>query len=205
VLLNNPQTLLTTPFATVTNLRETLNELGAIIDADDDVVMVYLASRGTREHALVAEQPPLSLVDLTPVGLKQLLDDAGIKWRIIVVSSCYSGAFAAALADDHTLVITDAGVDGSDGVAFGCDGRTPPTVFGDAFFDQGLAKGDTFQAAFERAKAAVAAREQEEKYAPPSQPTMIVGSEMVDKLKSVRSRGAGGGLTAQRAPLPRRG
>ena len=37
----------TAPFATVTNLRETLNEIGAAIDADEDVVMVYLASHGS--------------------------------------------------------------------------------------------------------------------------------------------------------------
>ncbi len=201
LLLNNPQTLITTPFATVTNLRETLNEIGAIIDPEDDVVMLYLASRGTPEHALVAEQPPLSLLDLTPAGLRQLLDDAEIKWRIIVVSACHSSAFAAALSDANTLVITDAG---ENGIAFGCDGRTPPTTFGGAFFDQGLAKGDTFAAAFEKAKAAVAQREADAKYAPPSQPQMIVGTEMAAKLRTLRSRGTGG-LTAQRAPWVRRG
>ena len=45
-------TLLTAPFATITNLRETLNEIGGAIDADDDVVMVYLASHGTRDNHL---------------------------------------------------------------------------------------------------------------------------------------------------------
>jgi hypothetical protein len=93
VLVNSAQTLLTVPFATVSNLRETLDEIGAIIDPEDDVVMLYLASRGTPDHRLVAEQPPLSLVELAPAGLKQLLDDAGIKWRIIVVSACYSGGY----------------------------------------------------------------------------------------------------------------
>src|SRR4030095_3719275 len=44
LLINNPQTLITTPFATATNLRETLNEIGSIIDAEADAVMVYLAS-----------------------------------------------------------------------------------------------------------------------------------------------------------------
>ena len=44
VLVNNPRDAADTPFATVTNLRETLNEIGAAIDADEDVVMVYLAA-----------------------------------------------------------------------------------------------------------------------------------------------------------------
>ena len=125
--------------------------------------MLYLASRGTAEHRLAAEQPPLSLVELAPAGLKQLLDDAGIKWRIIVVSACYSGGFVAPLADDYTLIVTDAQ---ADRVAFGCGDRSPPTFFGDAFF-QALSKGDSFATAFDVAQARVAERERDAGYAPP--------------------------------------
>jgi hypothetical protein len=200
LLVNNPQSLITTPFATATNLRETLNEIGTIIDAEDDVVMVYLASRGTAEHRLAASQPPLSLVELSPAGLKQLLDDAGIKWRIIVVSACYSGGFVAPLQDDHTLIITDAQ---ADRVAFGCGDRSPPTLFGEALF-QALGKGDTFASAFEAARAHVAERERDAGYSPPANPQISVGSAMADKLKTLRRRGAGG-ATAGRATPPSRG
>ena len=51
-LINNPRTLLEAPLATVTNLRETLNEIGSTIDVEQDVVMVYLASHGSRDHVL---------------------------------------------------------------------------------------------------------------------------------------------------------
>ena len=200
LLVNNPQTLITTPFATVTNLRETLNELGQAIDTEDDVVMLYLAGRGTPEHKLAAEQPPLSLVELGPAGLKQLLDDADIKWRIIVVSACYSGGFVAPLEDDYTLIITDAQ---ADRVAFGCGDRTPPTLFGEAFF-QALGKGDSFTTAFDAAKARVAEREREAGYAPPSNPQISVGAAMAEKLKTLRRRGAGG-ATAERATKPLNG
>ena len=201
MLVNNPQTLLTVPFATVSNLRETLNEIGAIIDPEDDVVMIYLAGRGAADHRLLAEQPPLSLVELAPAGLKQLLDDAEIKWRIIVVSACYSGGFIAPLKDEYTMIITDAR---EDRAAFGCSGRTPPAFFGGAFFDKGLAKSDTFGAAFEKAKALVAERERDASYAPPAEPQMFVGDEMATKIKALRKRGAAG-LTAQKAPALRRG
>jgi hypothetical protein len=200
LLINNPQTLITTPFATATNLRETLNEIGSIIDAEDDVVMIYLASRGTVEHHLAADQPPLSLVELAPAGLKQLLDDAGIKWRIIVVSACYSGGFVAPLQDDYTLIVTDAQ---ADHVSFGCGDRTPPTAFGESFF-QALGKGDSFATAFDAAKAHVADRERDAGYSPPANPQISVGSAMADKLKTLRRRGAGG-ATADRAPPPLRG
>lgn len=196
VLANNPKTLITTPFATVTNLRETLNEIGGAIDQDDDVVMIYLASTTARNSQLAAEQAPLSLVELGPAGLKQLLDDAGIKWRIVVVGACYSGGFVEPLSDDYTLVIT---ASQADRPSFGCDGRTPPTFFGDAFFQQGLAKGNSFEASFEAAKARVAEREREAGYSPSSNPQWFLGAEMAGKLKTLRKRGASG-ATVQRAP-----
>jgi hypothetical protein len=201
LLLNNPQTLISAPFATVTNLRETLNEIGSIIDADDDVVMVYLAGRSGPDHRLDASQPPLSLVELSPSGLKQLLDDAGIKWRVIVVAACYSGGYIAPLKDENTLIIT---ASQSDRESFGCGDRRDPAFFGDAFFAQGVAKGDGLEAAFEVARERVAAREREAGYAPPSNPQIHVGREIAEKLKAVQKRG-GGGTTARAPGTPAHG
>ncbi len=195
LLMNNPRTLVTAPFATVTHLREVLDEIGALIDPEEDVVMLYLAAPTVRDGGLQADQPPLSLVDLGPTGLKQLLDDAGIKWRIIVVSACHSGNFIEPLADEFTLVITDAAADRA---TFGCDGRTPVSTFPDAFFTQGLGKATSFEAAFETAKAAVAAREASAGYAPPSSPQWSLGSGMARKLKSLRGRGTGGATAGVR-------
>jgi hypothetical protein len=194
VLVNNPKTLITSPFATITNLRETLNEVGGAIDAEDDVVMIYIASPTARNNQVAAEQPPLGLVELGPAGLKQLLDDAGIKWRIIVVAACYSGGFVEPLADEYTLVITSSGADAP---SFGCDGRTPSNLFGDAFFQQGLGKSGSLEAAFEVAKARVRERESAAGYAPPSEPQWRLGEEMAQKLKSLRKRG-GTGATVSR-------
>lgn len=192
VLVNNPRTLVTVPFATVTYLREVLNEIGAIIDPETDVVMLYLAAPTVREGGLQAEQPPLSLVELGPTGLKQLLDDAGIKWRIVVVSACRSGSFVEPLADEFTLVITDAAADRA---TFGCDGRAPPGLFANAFFTEGLARLNSFDAAFDLARKAVAAREAAAGYAPPSDPQWSMGSEMARKVRSLRGRGAGNATT----------
>ncbi len=194
VLVNNPQTLISAPFATMTNLRETLNELGSIIDTEDDVVMVYLASHGSADHRLAAWQPPLALVELTPTGLKQLLDDAGIKWRIIVVSACYSGGYIAPLKNEHTLIIT---ASQSERVSFGCGDRSDATFFGEAFFQQGLARDDTFEAAFATAQARVDAREKGAGYTPPSNPQIDLGSAMAGKLTSRGRRGGGAGATVR--------
>jgi hypothetical protein len=103
-LINHPATLLSAPIATVTNLREALSEIGAAIDPDEDVVMIYLAGRGNGE-GLAARLPPLELLPLTPSVLDALLDEAGIRWRVIVVDACDAGDWIGALADDETAIL----------------------------------------------------------------------------------------------------
>ena len=181
-LVNNPRTLLETPVATVTNLRETLNEVGATIDAEQDVVMVYLASHGSRNHVLEVSLPPLQLAPLTAPVLRGLLDAAGIKWRIVVISACYSGGFIEALKDDYTLVLTAADADRA---SFGCGNQSDSTYFGEALFQDGLAHADSILEAFEAAKARVAQREKAAKLRPPSNPQMYLGPAMAEKLKEL--------------------
>jgi len=191
LLINNPQTLLTTPFATITNLRETLNEIGAAIDPEDDVVMLYLASRGGAGARLDADLPPLALVELTPPGLRQLLDDAGIKWRIIVVSACSSGGYIEPLQDDHTLIVTSSQIDPT---LSACGQAGGSAYFGEAFFQKGMAGASTFAAAFEVAKLRVAERERDDKILPPSDPQWWIGPEMAGKLSGLRRGGPAGGM-----------
>jgi hypothetical protein len=178
VLINNPNTMLDTPFATVSNLRATLSEIGDIINPDEDVVMLYLSSHGTKDHKLSIEFPPLQLDSLSPQVLKQMLDDAGIKWRIIVVSACYSGGFIEPLKDERTLIIT---ASAADRTSFGCGAESAATYFGDALFQQALRFEDSFLKAFEDAKKIIAERERAEKRTP-SNPQLFVGRSMAQKL-----------------------
>ncbi len=186
VLINNPRTLLDTPIATVTNLRAALNEIGGAINADEDVVMVYLASHGSANHTFEVSLPPLDLAQITPVALRTMLDDSGIKWRIVVVSACYSGAFVDALQDDHTVVMT---ASRTDRPSFGCGHQSDSTYFGEALFQQGLAKSDSVLAAFELARQRVTEREKAKGFQP-SLPQLSVGSLMADKLSELERRGA---------------
>jgi len=181
-LVNNPRTLLELPAATVTNLRETLNEIGDTIDVEQDVVMVYLASHGNKRHVLEVTLPPLELAPLSAPVLKGLLDASGIKWRIIVVSACYSGGFIDALKDDYTLVLT---ASQADRASFGCGNRSDATFFGEALFQRGLAQSESLLEGFETARARVAEREKAEGFKPPSNPQSFVGPAMVEKLKEL--------------------
>jgi len=193
VLINNPRTMLDVPFATVSNLRATLSEIGDLINSDEDVVMVYLTSHGTRDHKLSIEFPPLQLDALAPATLKQLLDDAHIKWRIIVVSACYSGGFIEPLKDEHTLIMT---ASAADRTSFGCGAESEATYFGDALFQHALRFEDSFVKAFEQAKKQIAERERSEKRES-SNPQIFVGEQMKTKLPKLegelrkrRSRGS---------------
>ena len=187
-LVNNPRTLLDTPIATVSNLRAALNEIGAAMNHDEDVVMVYLTSHGRRNHELEVSLPPLELAQITPAVLRKLLDDAEIRWRIIVVSACYAGGFIKALEDEQTLVLTAAQADRT---SLGCGHRSDATHFGEALFEQGLAKADSILAAFEVAKRRIAEREAAGGHAPPSNPQASVGAAMRDKLRELeRGRAA---------------
>ena len=94
VLRNHADTMLTTPFATVSNLRETFAEVAAAADTDEDILMLYIGGKGVKGGRIPGALPPLDLVALTPAGLKSLLDDAGFEWRIVIVAACYAGAYA---------------------------------------------------------------------------------------------------------------
>jgi Peptidase C13 family len=190
-LINNPRTVLDVPLATVNNLRETLNEIGATIDRDDDVVLVFLESHGGRDFRLAAEFPPLELDELTPQVLREMLDESGIKWRIVIVSACYSGGYVEPLKDDHTLIMT---ASAANRTSFGCGTDSDATFFAEALFGQALHFEDSFVKAFEQARTSIGEREKKEKVSPPSDPQLFIGSAMADKLAHLE-----GALRARRA------
>jgi hypothetical protein len=193
-LVNNPRTVLEQPLATVTNLRAALKAVGDRIDPDEDVVLVFLTSHGHR-NVLASDFPPLRLDSLTPAALRSMLDDAGIKWRIVVISACYSGSFIPALADERTLVLTAAS---SERQSFGCADDSDLTYFTDALFNHALRDERSLPAAFEMARKLIADRERAEGLSPPSDPQMSLGSAVADKLAALegRSRASAAGACA---------
>ena len=193
VLVNSALTVAERPFATVTHLRKVLLEIGDTIDADDDVVMLYLTGSSGTDHTLTAVNPPLELVNLSAQGLKQLLDAAGIRWRIVVVSTCNAGAWIDALKDDETAVIASSSgtVRGGD-----CTGGVGPTAFGDAFFGQGMRRHDDLMQAFDAARRSLATRGAAE-------PVAAIGPAIAERLKALRSRGGSRVVAARTAALVR--
>ncbi|MBL1264013.1 C13 family peptidase [Methylomicrobium sp. RS1] len=173
-LVNHLNTIAETPLATATNLAAVLKRVGKIMDPDEDVLFLYLTSHGDKDHRLAVEFWPLPLNDITPGGLKAMLDEAGIKWRVIVVSACYSGGFVEALQGPNTLVATAAAADRT---SFGCGAESDFTYFGEAVFKEQLQSRFSLIPAFKAAAASIAERERREKLEA-SRPQLWVGKPM---------------------------
>ncbi len=194
VLVNNRRTVARLPLANGHNLAGALKRLGGIMDPREDVLFLYLTSHGAPGD-LAVDFPPLGLNDISPGELRRMLDAAGIKWRVIVISACYSGSFIEALRGPDALVITAAA---RDRTSFGCSNRADYTYFGRAYFAQALREGYSFTAAFSRASALIRARERREKITP-SRPQMALGSAIGAKLAQLQRRLAAAGQTAPAA------
>src|SRR5439155_11447103 len=105
------------PIATLTNLRRVLRRVGEVMNDDEDVLFLFVSGHGSRDHQLSAWQPGLDAEPANPAALARLLEDSGIRSRLVVISACYSGGFIEALRNDETMVITAAA---SDRTSFGC-------------------------------------------------------------------------------------
>lgn len=182
-LLNHPDSVATRPLATATNLERGLVAIGERIDAAEDIVFVYLTSHGSEDHELYVNQPPLPFDQITPLRLRAALDASGIRWRVVVVSACFSGGFIEALRDPQTLVITAARADRT---SFGCGSESDITWFGNAFVAEALNRTADLRAAFDLAAAAIAEREAAEEF-DPSEPQWDAGERILAQLDRWRA------------------
>ncbi len=187
LLVNNASTVMTLPLATKTNLARTLRGIGSRIDREEDVVVLYLTTHGSERHELAVKFWPLKLDDITPAALKIMLDEAGIKWRVVIVSACYSGGYIEPLKDDNTLVMT---ASDATRTSFGCGSESDFTYFGKALFDEQLRQTHSFAEAFGRARVSIAEREKQmgHEY---SNPQIAMGAAIAVKLKRIEARLAG--------------
>jgi len=183
-LANSQEALEEFPLATVTNLERALRRVAERMNGDEDTLFLYISAHGYPDYRLSAVQPPLELASLTPTALARLLQDAGIKWRVIVISACYAGGYIEPLRDDNTIVITASAAERS---SFGCEVGRDFTYFGEAYFRDALARTRSFTQAFELAKGAVAKREAEEGLTP-SLPQMWVGRAIAERLQQAADR-----------------
>jgi hypothetical protein len=189
VLVNNPATVAEQPIASVTALARSLVWIGQRMNPDEDVLVLFMTSHGSRDHRFDLSLWPYRFDDLTPERLHALMEAAGIRYRVVVVSACYSGGFVPALADNDSLVISASRHDLN---SHGCSHEADWTFFGRAFFHEALRGTRSFETAFDQARVAVAEREAAENFAA-SEPQIAVGNGIRVALRAVERRLEGGG------------
>lgn len=145
LLVNSHTTTRQLPLATATSIEIALEGLAAIMDHNQDILFLYLTSHGSPEHELVLDHRGVSLPDLPAGQLANIIKRLPIKWKVIVVSACYSGGFIEPLKDPYTLIMTAARHDRQ---SFGCTDESDMTYFGRAFFEKALAEAGSFVEAF---------------------------------------------------------
>jgi len=178
-LINNLDTLKSVPLANRHNLEQALRGLAQRIDREEDIVVVFLTSHGAEDATIAVELTGFGFNDLAADEVRTILDDNAIKWRIIIVSACYSGSFIERLASPTTLVITASSADRS---SFGCSHKNEWTYFGEAYFEQALRQTRSFITAFELARETIHQRETAEgKEA--SNPQIAIGDEIAAYLE----------------------
>jgi len=165
--------------ATPQAITRAVQAVRQVVDPDD-VLVLFLTSHGNSDGAAIVAQNRFTLI--TPGDVRQLLDESGARYRVVIVSACYSGVFAQELANERTLVITAASADRS---SFGCRDGAAWTYFGDAFFNRAMRGESRLDVAFEKARELVAQREQREGFKP-SNPQMAGGSEVLQRLNARR-------------------
>jgi Peptidase C13 family len=179
-LINHESTVREWPWATPLNLQRTIARAAQLMNRDEDVLFIYLTSHGAKDGQLSAEFWPLAIDSVTPAMLRRWLDDAGVRFRVISVSACYSGSWVEPLAGPGTLVMTAADAEHT---SYGCGSRSPLTFFGRAMFDEQLRHTWSFEQAHAAARTVIEQREREAgKSDGYSNPQIRVGAQIRERL-----------------------
>jgi hypothetical protein len=180
LLLNDRRDLTTWPLASVSSLRYSLREIARVMNRDEDVLFLALSSHGSR-GVISISNTGMTEQGLSARTLAKLLEESGIRWRVVVVSACFSGAFVKPLADNHTIVITAAA---KNRTSFGCSDQRDLTYFGEAFYRDAMPHSTYLRVTFEAARTDIRQRELAENFVP-SQPQGVFGLLMEEKLRAI--------------------
>ncbi|MCW5579807.1 MAG: peptidase C13 [Luteimonas sp.] len=181
-LVNHPDSPAATPrpLATPGNLRHALAGIARAMDPEQDLLLLFLTTHGNRDHTLALNMPGRFDATLSPRQLRDALDEAGVRNRVVVVSACFSGGFVPALASPDTVVMTAAR---RDRASFGCGDTASATWFGRALLVEGMNRDGGLLDAFHYAKRQVSRREIMEGFEA-SEPQLAAGEAVLPRLQA---------------------
>jgi hypothetical protein len=175
------------------------------MDPKEDVLVLYSTSHGI-PTGITYHDGDEGYGVLTPARLAALLDELGIRNRLLILSACYSGVFVPAVWSDTTALVTAASAGRT---SFGCAADNDWTFFGDAMINRALRKPQPLAAASEEALRLIGGWEAGKNYEP-SYPQVSIGSRVEAWLKPLearmpktrRSRSKRGGKARRRGETP---
>ncbi len=160
-LINAKKTIEQIPLATNTSIKNTLQEIAQRMDVENDILFIYMSSHGSSDFEFSLKQPGMALPDLQAQSFADMLAETPIRWKVVVISACYSGGFIPPLQNDNTLIITASSAEQK---SFGCSDKAKFTYFGEAYFKDALRQTSNFIEAFEIARILIKEREAEKDY-----------------------------------------
>jgi hypothetical protein len=197
LLVNDIHDRRTYPLATFDNLRTAVDAIGQRMHRDRDTLVLMLTSHGNDEDGVAITNGRLPEDALSPKDVRRILDESHIRWRIVIVSACYSGIFIPVLKNDSTLVMTAADAYHS---SFGCDDTRDLTWFGEALLKDALPHACSLPAAYAELARIIRQRENDEREIH-SNPKLFVGPKVQPKLMQLDAAAARS-CTGQSAQQP---
>lgn len=172
-----------TPAGSLESLTLGLARVAELMDKQQDVLVLYATSHGAK-IGIAYHDGDEGYGILSPARLAEILDELGIRNRLLILSACYSGVFVPLLSNETTALLTAAS---SERTSFGCRAENDWTFFGDALVNHALRKPQPLDDAL------IEARE------------MISGWEMSNRLPSSNPQATvGEGVEAWLVPLEAR-
>lgn len=192
LLINNSKTSGLYPVATIRNMEKAFQKIGGLVDPEQDMVVLFITSHGDKGKGIRlksegVENITLSRKYLDADTIRHFFDDNNIKWRIIILSACFSGGLIETLKNEYSLIITSAS---SENPSFGCGHHGDFTQFGKTFFSHNLNGNPDFISAFEATEKAIGRLERELKIGA-SNPQIHAGNKirpLLDRLADRVSR-----------------
>jgi hypothetical protein len=178
LLVNDIHDRRTYPLATFANLRVAVNAIGRRMRPDRDALVLVLTSHGNDEDGIAITNGKMPEDALSPQDVRKILNESHIRWRVIIVSACYSGIFIPVLQNDATLIMTAADSRHS---SFGCDDTRDLTYFGEALLRDALPRACSLNEAYTDMARIIRQRETEEGEIH-SNPRLFVGPRMQARL-----------------------
>jgi len=197
LLVNDIHDRRTYPLASFDNLRTAVDAIGQRMHRDRDTLVLMLTSHGNDEDGVAITNGRLPEDALSPKDVRKILDESRIRWRIVIVSACYSGIFIPVLKNDSTLVMTAADAYHS---SFGCDDTRDLTYFGEALLKDALPRACSLPAAYADLARIIRQRESDEGEIH-SNPKLFVGPQVQPKLMQLDAAAARS-CTVQSAQQP---